>query len=166
MNDPARREIRVVLFRLSDGWYGVDIMRVREVIRLSEYSRLISMPSFVAGFMARRGEWIPLIDLRERFGLPPVISGQQDRVLVVTLPGTMVGILADEATGVAPLPVSGMQPTPSLMRCEASAFFIGVSRVGERMVSLLNIDLLLSGEERLTLADLHLPDHDTDKGSQ
>ena len=63
-------QVRGIVFRLDDGWFFVDIMRVQEIIRPRELGTLVSMPTFVAGVLTLRGTVVPVLNLRERFDLP------------------------------------------------------------------------------------------------
>jgi purine-binding chemotaxis protein CheW len=148
------RQVRGILFRLEGGWYFIDIMRVHEIIRPPELCALVSMPPFVAGVITRRGAVIPIINLRERFELPGQSPESRGRILVLALPGQRVGILADEVTGVLTLSVDSIQPPPSLMNARVAPFFIGLASDRERLISLVNIDMLLSAEERGVLDSL------------
>ena len=150
-------QVRGILFRLDDGWFFVDIMRVREIIRPPELGTLVSMPTFVAGVMTLRGVLVPVLNLRERFGLPGITEGPLTRILVLSLPGQVIGILVDEVTGVITLAADTIQPPPALMSARVASFFIGVAGVLDRLISLVNIDRLLSPEEQRTIDVMALP---------
>ena len=150
-------QVRGIVFRLDDGWFFVDIMRIREIIRPPELGSLVSMPAFVAGVMTLRGVLVPVLSLRERFGLPGTTAGPRPRILVLSLPGQTIGILVDEVTGVLTLAADAIKPPRSLMSARVAPFFIGVASVQGRLISLVNIDRLLSPEEQLTLDALALP---------
>jgi purine-binding chemotaxis protein CheW len=151
-------QVRGIVFRLDDGLFFVDIMRVREIIRLPKLGKLVSMPTFVAGVMTLHGAVVPVLNLRERFELPMQTVGPRSRILILSLPGHQLGILVDEVTEVLTLAVDDIQPPPSLMSARIAPLFIGVASDRERLISLVNIDRLLSPEERRTLDALANPD--------
>jgi purine-binding chemotaxis protein CheW len=151
-------QVRGIVFRLDDGFFFVDIMRVREIIRRPELGMLVSMPTFVAGVMTLRGAVVPVLNLSERFELPERTVGPRSRILILSLPGHLAGILFDEVTEVLTLAVDAIQPPPSLMSARIAPLFIGVASIRERLISLVNIDRLLSPEERRTLDALANPD--------
>lgn len=150
-------QVRGIVFRLDEGWFFIDIMRVREIIRPPELGALVSMPTYVAGVMTLRGAVVTVLNLRERFELPGRTSGPRSRILVLSLPGQIIGILVDEVTGVLTFPVDAIQPPPSLMSDRIAPLFIGVASVRERLISLVNIDRLLFPEEQHTLETPALP---------
>ena len=148
-------QVRGILFRLDDGWFFVDIMRVQEIIRPRELGTLVSMPTFVAGVLTLRGTVVPVLNLRERFDLPVrAAAGPRSRILLLSLPGQRIGVLVDEVTGVLTLNVDAIRPLPPLMSARVAPFFIGVADVQERLISLVNIDRLLSAQEQCTLGSL------------
>ncbi len=148
----------MVLFRVNDGWYGVDIMRVAEVIRLPKLARLPSMPNYVAGVILMRESLVPVMDLRDRLRLAPAPPYSTSRIIVLSLPGQQIGVLADEVSGVAPVAMERIHPTPSVMEKEVAAFLIGVTNIRDRLVALINIDSLLTPQERATLDRLATAD--------
>jgi chemotaxis signal transduction protein len=88
-DDSMSREIgqvRGIVFRLDDGVFFVDIMRVREIIRPPELGWLVSMPTFVAGVMTLRGAVVPVLNLRERFELPGATPGAVTAALPARAP--------------------------------------------------------------------------------
>ena len=147
-------QVRGIVFRLDEGWFFVDIMRVREIIRPRELGTLVSMPSFVAGMLTLRGTVVPVLNLRERFDLPMRAADQRARILLLSLPGQRIGVLVDEVTGVLTLNVDAIRPPPPLMSARVAPFFIGVAGIQERLISLVNIDRLLSAQEQCTLGSL------------
>lgn len=147
-------EVRGIVFRLHDGWYFVDIMRVLEIIRPPELSSIVSMPPFVAGILTLRGNVIPVLDLNERFNLPRHPGEPRSRILIISQPGQNFGILVDEVTGVLTLPSDAIQSPPPVLSSRVAPFFIGVASARERFVSLVNVDRLLSPEEQRILDGL------------
>ena len=137
-------QVHGIVFRLGGGWFFVDIMRVREIIRPPELDALVSMPPCVAGVITLRGAVVPVLELRVRFELPGRTTGPRSRIMILSMPGQWLGILVDEVTGVLTLDVDAIQPLSSLMSGRVAPFFIGVAGVRERLISLVNIFRLLA----------------------
>lgn len=142
------RQVRGILFRSHQVWFFVDIMRVREIITATELGTLAGMPPTVSGVVRYRGSVVPVLDLRERFGLPAGGGVCRSLVLVLVLPDRLLGLLVDEVTEVLTLSVDTIQPPPSLISSRFAPFFIGVAGAGDRFVLLVNIDRLLTDEEQ------------------
>lgn len=141
-------------FRIGGEDYAIDIMRVREIIHPLPITRVPRTPPFVVGVFRLRGEVIPLLDVRERLGLPAVESGRRTRFLVVHVAGQRVGLVVDEVCEVVRLTRREIRPAPPLAEGGAPRFFLGVCggepasggrrRPGaERMRLLLNVKALL-----------------------
>src|SRR5690554_5310033 len=156
----AREElIQLVLFKLGEEEFGVNILQAREIEKLDQgLTRVPKAPPFVEGVINLRGEIIPIVDLRKRFGLtlPPV--GYDSRVIIVEVRGAPVGMLVDAVVEVIRVPVSAVEPPPPITKGVESQYLAGVAKVGDRLIVLLNLDKALSPEESQELAEAELGD--------
>ncbi len=144
--------LRGVRFRLCDDWFFVDLLRVREIVRPTELRSIDGIPPFFAGAMTYRGEELLVLDLRERLNLPGGRREPDARIMLLTMPGKLLGVLVDEVSELLTLDLDTIRPPPSQLSSRIAPFFIGVADLRERTVTLLNIDRLLSAEE---LSHLH-----------
>jgi purine-binding chemotaxis protein CheW len=140
-------EIQIACFRLGDDTYAVDIMRIREIIRLQKLTGLPKAPPFVEGVINLRGLVIPVISLRKRFDLPQRDGDSMTRLLIVTIARQVVGLMVDEMTEVITVPVKNLKPPPVAASGIGTEYLIGVCLVGEGMVMLLNLDTVLTDLE-------------------
>lgn len=147
----AAAQIRAVLFRVNDGWYAVDIMRVAEVIRPAFLSRLPRMPAYVAGSISLRGAMVPVIDLCHRFRQPVAAETNRSRIMLLTLPDQRIGVLVDEVHGVITVRTDEIFPPPHLMAASVAVFLIGVVSSNDRLVAVVNVDRLLTVAEQAVL---------------
>ncbi|HHU82663.1 MAG TPA: purine-binding chemotaxis protein CheW [Firmicutes bacterium] len=156
----AREElIQLVLFKLGEEEFGVNILQAREIEKLDQgLTRVPKAPPFVEGVINLRGEIIPIVDLRKRFGLtlPPV--GYDSRVIIVEVRGAPVGMLVDAVVEVIRVPVSAVEPPPPITKGVESQYLAGVAKVDNRLIVLLNLDRALSPEESQELAEAELGD--------
>lgn len=156
------QEIQVACLRLEDGLYAVDIMRIREIIKLPKLAPLPRALPFVEGVINLRGSVIPVIDLRKRFGLPDVEHSDASRLLILSIAGQSLGLIVDEVTEMITVPVRELKPPPRGVRLVGGEYMVGVFLVREVPVMLLNIDALLSFQEKV---ELGLTDTSTHKVS-
>lgn len=156
------QEIQVACLRLEDGLYAVDIMRIREIIKLPKLAPLPRALPFVEGVINLRGSVIPVIDLRKRFGLPAVEHSDTSRLLILSIAGQSLGLIVDEVTEMITVPVRELKPPPRGVRLVGGEYMVGVFLVREVPVMLLNIDALLSFQEKV---ELGLTDTSTHKES-
>lgn len=146
----ARQEhetLQVVVFRVGDATYGLDIATVQEIDRVQTVTKVPQALSFVEGVIHVRGAIIPIVDLARRFGLEASVADRQTRVIIASLRGQSVGFVVSAVTEVASLPVKSIGAAPPLTFDRAMKFITGMARVGETLISILSIDQLLSTEE-------------------
>jgi purine-binding chemotaxis protein CheW len=143
-----------VSFLLSGEEYAIDIMRVQEIIRISSITRVPKMPDFVEGVINLRGKVIPVVDLRARFELEKQEDDKHSRIVVVELSGKITGLIVDSVSQVLNISNDEIEPAPSIGSKVSSEFILGVGKVGERLIILLEIDKILSGQEISELAEV------------
>ncbi len=145
---------QMISFMVGEEEYGLDILRVKEVIRIREITRLPKAPSFVKGIINLRGDVIPIIDLRDKFGLEHQQYTSMTRVIVVDVDEKLVGMVVDAASQVVRIPADQIDPPPPIVGCLSAEYVKGVGKLDERLVILLNIDRILTQEEKMALAKL------------
>ena len=135
-------------FLLAGEEYGVDILRVQEIKGWDKVTRLPQAPEFVLGVINLRGAVVPIVDLRRRFALEPVPPGPTTVVIVVKVDGPRgertVGIVVDAVSEVYNVPADAIRPPPEVTGNVDTAFVKGLASVGEKMVILLDIDMLIN----------------------
>ena len=149
----------LISFMVGDEEYGLDILRVKEVIRIREITRLPRAPSFVKGIINLRGDVIPIIDLRDKFGLEHQDYTSMTRVIVVDVDGRLIGMVVDAASQVVRIPSDQIEPPPPIVGGLSVEFIKGVGKLDERLIILLNIDRILSTQEKVELAKLEQLTH-------
>lgn len=134
---------QVVTFKLGDEEYGLDIMEVREIIRMVKVTPIPDAPKGVQGVIDLRSEVLPVLDLRQRLGMPPRASGDESRIVIVNLGGGMVGLTVDSVSNVLRVSEGAIEPVPELFGESARTCFSGIVRVGDRMITLMNLQALV-----------------------
>lgn len=132
------------MFDLARESYGVDINRVREIIRMQEVTHVPDAPAFVEGVMNLRGCVIPVVDLRRRFGLTMSDKTDDSRVVVIDIAGDGIGVIVDAVTEVLRIPESSVAPTSSVITTEDSFYIEGIAKLEERLLILLDVERALS----------------------
>lgn len=144
-------EKQLVIFELTNECYGVDIAAVESIIKLQTITAVPFAPQFVEGVTNLRGVVLPVIDLRRRFGLPPVEAGKNTRIIIVEIDGLTVGMIVDAVSEVLRVPAEAVEPPSPLMMTVDSAFITGIAKVSERLVILLDLSKVLTPIERADL---------------
>jgi purine-binding chemotaxis protein CheW len=144
----ARPTRAVLTFVVGGETYGVDILNIREIIKLREVTEVPRTPGFLIGIITVRGSVIPVIDLRLRLRLPCTPPTRAARILVVVRDGDPYGLLVDAVSGVVRLLESEIEVPPSTLASGEGVFLAGIGRhrVGrrDRMVILLSLEQVIS----------------------
>lgn len=162
--DPQAAELgkrlggKYMTFQLAKEEYGLEILKVREIIGLMEVTRVPRTRDFVRGVINLRGKVIPVVDLRLKFGMAPCEPTEQTVIIVVQFsleggrPLTM-GILVDQVLEVLSIDGAQIEPPPALGSASLdSEFILGVGKHDKRIVFLLDIAKVLSNEEARDVA--------------
>lgn len=148
-NQEQRNEVKqIVVFQLGKELYGADISVVREVGQPQRVTRVPRTPKYVVGVTNLRGRVIPVVDLRQRLGLPVTAATKSTRIAVAELEGGQVGMIVDAVQEVLRVPVSNIEP-PTLMVSKVDAdYVVGVAKVDQRLIILLDLARVLVREDR------------------
>jgi purine-binding chemotaxis protein CheW len=132
-------EERFVVFRLGEHEYGVPIMDVHTVERVTPITRVPRSPEYVMGIINLRGEVVPVINLRRRLGLPDREIDEKTHIVVVWIDGENVGMLVDELSQVLPIPSSQIEEAKDIIGNVENPYLRGVGRADDRMITLLDL---------------------------
>jgi purine-binding chemotaxis protein CheW len=142
----------VLTFVVGRETYGVDIGRIREIIKVREVTEVPRMPAFLLGIISVRGVVIPVVDLRLRLKLGATPVTRAARILVVNRDGDPFGLLVDAVTGVVRFAEAEIEPTPSTLGLQDVQFLAGIGRYQsgrrQKMVILLALEAVLTFEIR------------------
>jgi purine-binding chemotaxis protein CheW len=136
-----------VTFRLDNETYGVNVMQVQEVLRMTEIAPVPGAPDYVLGIINLRGNVVTVIDTRKRFGLEPREVDDATRIVITEIEQQVIGMLVDAVAEVVDVRMSEIETAPSVGNDESSRFIQGVSsREGELLI-LVDLNKLLSADE-------------------
>jgi len=148
--------VQVVSFRLGNEEYGVDISQVQEIIRMVDITHVPRAPRFMEGVINLRGQLIPIIDLRTRFSMPRAEQTKSTRIVVTEIGAKRVGMVVDSVSEVLNIPMEHVENAPDMIAGVGTDYIQGVGKVDDRLVILLDLTMVISGEEKSALetADL------------
>lgn len=149
---------KYLTFHLSREIYGIDILRVREIIGMTRINSVLDAPDYVRGVISMRGEVIPIIDLRRKFGMESIPDTDRTCVVIVTpasgQEGEAVGVVVDTVSEVIDIKAEWIQKTPHCGDHIKSGCILGVARVNDSVKLLLDLNQVLSEGERDILDEL------------
>ena len=146
--------LQLVTFSIGGEEFGVDILKVQEIIRMLDITRVPKAPEFVEGVINLRGKVIPIIDLRKRFGLASKGHDKNTRIIVIDINDMIVGFIVDSVSEVLRIPADTVEPPPPVVAGLDSEYISGVGKLDDRLLIFLDLDRLLSQEERDVLSQV------------
>jgi purine-binding chemotaxis protein CheW len=142
---------KFAIFKIGDETFGIGIERVVEILKVQKIFTIPGLPEFLSGVMSVRGNIIPVMDLRLRFGLQP--SGKKERIIIVRYGKEKIGFLIDHIKEILSISSGEVMTPPSIFKGFRTEYLTGLSRQDENIIILLNIDNLLTSEEKIRLME-------------
>lgn len=139
--------MKYLTFFLGGEEYGIEILKVQEIIGLLPITRLPRTPPFVRGVINLRGRVISIVDLRRTFAMPDAELGPRSCIIVVRARETTIGLLVDRVSEVADIDASDIEPAPALGLGIPTDHLVGIGKSGTRVRLLLDIDRVLGARE-------------------
>ena len=134
---------KYLTFDLADEEYGLEILKVREIIGLMVITPVPRTAEYVMGVINLRGKVIPVIDLRLRFDMESTEATEQTCVIVVDVGNTEIGIIVDRVSEVLDIPAGNIEDTPIFGACVNTDFILGIGKRGDKVTILLDIEKVL-----------------------
>jgi purine-binding chemotaxis protein CheW len=138
--------IQLVSFELADELYGIEITKVREIILITEITRIPETPHYVKGLINLRNTVIPVIDLRALFGLPETEQTDESRIMVIHAAGRLIGIMVDGVSEVLRVKKEQIAPPPPTVAKLGRDYLTGLVRLEKQLLILLDIDKTIGAE--------------------
>lgn len=135
-----------ILFDLAGATYGVRSREIQQLEMIGSVTPVPNSPAFVDGVVSVRGQVIPVVNLRSRFGFPRVPSDIRSRLLVVRREGRTVGFAVDSAREFASIPADSILPPPEAISGLNGRYLEGLAHLGERLVLILDMADLFSAD--------------------
>lgn len=138
-NTVSDAPVEFLSFRLDDAEYAIDILQVQEIRGYSAVTPVPNSPPYVKGMVNLRGMVVPVVGLRERFGMPSIPYDKFTVIVVVTVGTKVMGVVVDSVTDVLRVKRSDIDATPELGDRVDTSFVTGLAKSGERLVIILDV---------------------------
>ncbi len=143
---------KYLTFMLAEEAYGLPILKVKEIIGMMKITEMPQMPSFMKGVINLRDHIIPIIDLRQKFGMPAAPYTERTCIIVIEVEqvnkkGSTIGIIVDGVSEVANFKEEQVEPPPSFSAEVDTRYILGMAKVDGDVKILLDIDKALSSAE-------------------
>jgi purine-binding chemotaxis protein CheW len=149
---------QLVTFQLGEELYGINIMDVKEIVRVQDIRAIPNAPGYVEGIFNLRSEIIPIINLHKRFHLKKVLNSEDDELLsgfvIIDIDGMKLGVIIDRVSRVVTIEKADIQPPPQMLSGIGAEYIKGVVRQDQGYLIILNIRDLFNPRELQKIADL------------
>lgn len=143
--------MKFTVFRIGEEDFGIEINKVVEILNTQKVYSLPDLPDFLSGVITVRGEVIPLLNLRKRFGIQSPAT--KELIIIVRYDSEKICLLVDKIKEIITLNAEEITAPPSIFKGLKKKYLTGIGRKDESIIILLNIDYLLTTEEKITLKD-------------
>ena len=150
------KELRLITFRIGPETFVLDIMAVRQIVPYAGSTSLPTAPSFVEGIVVLRNEVLPIIDLRQRLYPRLTERAEQPLVLITHSSAGVIGLKVDEVRRIVNVTRDQLLPPPPLVRGVRGELLIAVVQHGDEVLLLVDIEAVLTEDEKRELADADL----------
>jgi len=140
-------EGKFLTFVLGEEIYGIEILKAREIIGLMDITTVPQTPDYMKGVINLRGKVIPVIDLRKKFSMQEGVHTQETCVIVVEVNSSSIGLIVDSVSEVSDITGEEIENAPSFGQGIDTSFIMGLGKVKDKIIILLDIDAVLSTEE-------------------
>jgi purine-binding chemotaxis protein CheW len=141
-------ELQLVAFSIGAEEFGVEIMNVQEIIRMTSITRIPQAPDYIKGIINLRGRIIVVINLNVVLGMQSKEQDENTRIVVAGIGDTVMGFIVDAVSEVIRLPEKNVEPAPAVIADKiGTEYVMGVGKLDNRLLILLNLDKILSAKE-------------------
>jgi purine-binding chemotaxis protein CheW len=151
-NDPNITREEFLSFRLGAEEYAIDILQVQEIRAHENVTRIANAPEFIKGVINLRGNIVPIVDLRVKFGLPEQGINTQTVVIVLNIAKRTVGVVVDGVSDVIAVSAADIKPAPELASGLDTRYIQGLASIGGQMMILVDIERLMTSRD-MSLVD-------------
>ncbi|MDR3038855.1 MAG: chemotaxis protein CheW [Candidatus Adiutrix sp.] len=147
----AEQDNKLLQFELDGEFYGIDILKVREINGMMDITAVPQTPVFMKGLINLRGKVVPVIDLRLKFGLLEAEYDERTSIIVIEFKSihgqVQMGIVVDTVSEVINIPGKNIEPSPNFGAGLKSEYIKGMAKARDRVIIILDIDVILTDEE-------------------
>jgi len=156
--------LRMITFRVGPETFVLDIMAVRQIVPYSGSTSVPTAPAFIEGIVVLRNEVIPIIDLRQRL-YPRAEAVQEPLVLITHTSAGVIGLKVDEVRRIVNVATDALLPPPPLVRGIRGELLIAVVPFGEEVYLLIDVENVLTGDEKVELREADLQTMNDERGT-
>ena len=145
-------EKQLVIFKVGQEVFGVDIVAVEGIVKIQELTRIPQAPAYMEGITNLRGSVLPVIDLARRLGMPDQGRTQEARIMVVFAGEVKLGMIVSAVLEVLTIESSIIEPPPPMASTVNTEYIVGIVNIEKRLIILLDLVKVLTSDEKIQVA--------------
>lgn len=149
----GKKESQLILFSLKNGNYGIPIENVAEINKMEEITVVPRAPKFIEGVINLRGNVVPIIDLRKRFGMNTSEKTKKTKIIIVQFNKRQFGLIVDSVSEVLTLASDQIEPSLPMVSGLKAEFIKGIGKDGEKLIIILEISRILQSDEDIKVEE-------------
>lgn len=139
--------MQIVCFKIGNEEYGIEILKVQEILKLPKITALPKAADFIMGVIDLRGKVLPIIDLSKRFDIDHPNSTDTKRAIVVSIQGKEIGLAIDSVSHVIRVNSTDIEPPPPIVKGISGRYIVGIAKINQEFVVILDINHIFSTDE-------------------
>ncbi|SDC68876.1 MULTISPECIES: chemotaxis protein CheW [unclassified Candidatus Frackibacter] len=144
---------QLVIFQLSKEEFGIEITKIKEIIRMKEITKLPNSSETFLGIINLRGNIVPIVDLRKKFNLEEKLTNKS-RIIIIEVDGQNIGIIVDSVSEVLRIKSDEIEDAPDKIVGIRNEYLKGLAKVKDRIIILCDLEKLLTVEEKINLKEI------------
>jgi purine-binding chemotaxis protein CheW len=153
---------QLVVFKVGGEEFGIDIMKVFGIEKYQDIVRVPNTPTYIEGMINLRGEVYPIYNLRKKFHMDIKQADENTKFIIVNTNDMMVGLIVDAVVEIIHIEENNMEAPPKLIAGSARRYIAGVGKVGQRMIIILDVDLIMNDQEQTEINNM-LDEHNKEE---
>lgn len=142
---------KFAVFTIAGEEFGIELDRIVEIVKPQKITPILKVPAFISGVINLRGAVIPLMDLRKRLSVEP--SPLREKILITKMHGEKIGLLVDAVKEIVSIKKEQITSPPSIFKGLKPEYLMGIGKIVDRLIVILNLDSLLTSEEMILLEE-------------
>lgn len=150
----AENEQQLIIFIVGNEEFGLDVLKVQEIIRYMTPTKIPHAPYYMEGVIDFRGEVIPVLNMRRRFGLPEIEDIEFIVIIVIEVNDKLFGLMVDRVLDIVNIPEDKTQPATDFAEQEKTKYLKAIGKLGKRLILLLDLEKIMDFDDEKLMAEI------------
>ncbi len=147
-------ELQVVVFEVNGEFFGAEASQVFQIIKYQEATKVPKMPKFIEGMLNYRDTVLPVVNLAKRFDMGDIAVNKKTKILMTRIEDKFAGFIVNDVSEIVKFNENEVDPVPNIINVETSAYLKKVARKGDRLISIIDLESILTADELEKLSNI------------